>query len=586
MKTLIHRMGWMRLMGAMGAMAWLGLCAFTLFGQGINTRPGTGTGGGGTNSTLAVAVNGTVISGVATQVNLVGGTNTVLTPTNSSGKVSIGVHSSGGGGSSAGLTNKVNNLNGAATNLSMWGTLLGDPTFDGTVTLDNVVILSGETRLPTAAPSKLLRVDSAGIVTDAVVGNGLSFDGATVVLAGSATNGLNNGKADKLNGSVTNLTAYAGAKPGATIVPAPGSATNRWQVLDTNGVPSLYQDSNNVLTASSASIGAGSGLAAVTRWYSTNGSNYVEHNGGQNILTNSVILEETNATAGVRVLQPAGIGTNQAHAVALLPGQVVTFSGTAYVASNFPGLDGFAALTLPGAGPVLYGGDWIINEQFLGDCVGQAAGTLGSGPWKTQNSGTVPVPIAAIIGDPNWTGYLTQMTTQTTSGASAYMGVTSGGTNMCMTNGAGWVIARIRIGLTNSSGDVSTMRVGLGRVNHAAEMNTGAVIMSNTNVNTNTLVCVTAINGTSTFTYTSYVWTPMKWFNVGIYFDTTGTNAVFYAGTNASSMTAIATNITNLPGTASVNPWINTWRIAASSGLTPMTNYCDYYKMWARSDAP
>ena len=143
------------------------------------------------------------------------------------------------------------------------------------------------------------------------------------------------------------------------------------------------------------------------------------------------------------------------------------------------------------------------------------------------------------------------------------------------------------MGQTNVSGDVSTLRLGLGRNDGVAEPAFGAFVMINTNVNTNTLVCVTSINNARTFTYTTYTWTPMLWFNVAIYFDTSGTNAIFYAGSNATNMTAIATNTVNLPGAAlsNVNPWINTWRIASSGGLVRQTNYVDYYKFWARSDA-
>lgn len=55
-------------------------------------------GGGGTNSSVALAVNGAVISGAATQVNLVVGTNIFLTSTNNpNGTVSVGVHMNSAG---------------------------------------------------------------------------------------------------------------------------------------------------------------------------------------------------------------------------------------------------------------------------------------------------------------------------------------------------------------------------------------------------------------------------------------------------------------------------------------------------------
>lgn len=242
-----------------------------------------------------------------------------------------------------------------------------------------------------------------------------------------------------------------------------------------------------------------------------------------------------------------------------------------------------ARLGLPVSTPSPGGGDWIINDQFMGDAIVFTVGAIGSSPWRYAVTGTFP-PFPAPLNDGNLTGYLSLTSTQTASASVLYLGSSGNAQNMNLTNGELYLVTRIRVGQTNVSGDVSTLRIGITKGDTTTEPTYGAYFMVNTNVNTNTIVCVTARNSSRTFTYSPYVWTPMRWFNVGIYAN--DTNIVFYAGTNAASMTAIATNTTNLPGNgANMAPAIVNWRIASSGGLATQTNYVDWFRLWARSDA-
>jgi hypothetical protein len=497
-----------------------------------------------TNGVAAVWTNGVAV-GQATNIHFIWGTNVVLDVTNVSGRIDIRVNAAGQPtnpnqfATNAGILNLMTAARG--TNAAFWGagTNRGDWKIEGgSMYLQSLSALWFSNRWQIYEENDVLTFDNPilGAEVMEMEGTRVTMRGIFAILSGAVSNAV---------WVCTNATTGAGEWR-QTFQPATGNLTN-WSNIATGAMANIPSVDHLTNWANSISNLAQTKMAAL------------------DIMTNA-----HGVAGGIR----AGLGTNQ----------VWKFPPWASFATNY-GSSNTVEITVKPHRPfaivdatnIFYEDvEWqvIMDEEFLGDSQNTIASPANNiWNFNQATSGTAPTKQAPpLIADFAGVGSFSH--TAVGGRLAAVGGATIG--QMALTNCEVLGLMRVRYSHTNDGTDTYTMRAGLIDANTAiGEWNNGVYLLTNTNANTNSVVCVTARASTRTLTYTTVELPPntFRWW--GYWLDRTGTNMVFIEGPALTNLTSFATNTQNIVGlNALVTP---AWEVQRFAGSGARTNYIERY---------
>lgn len=434
--------------------------------------------------------------------------------------------------------------------------------------------------------------------TVVIDGSGVSGAGSNFVTTAQGTATITNGLylgQQGIQGSLYAWESVANANRRVLIMSPSG------YIWGTNGVPHLVLGSSYSPAADDTTLFGG----AANRWKGGYFKDFVRVDGSVNASTNvnAGFLRGTNITPSRAVVNGAdGILTNAAGtpdgtkflrddntyavpagggaALPAVPSQPASFGAIL-------GSDGVSTNWVPGG----EAGGWVVQEEFISRADVYAQGTsttIGNYNWENVSSGTLPsvssLPARqAAFGSE--IGMVSLIATQATSGKLFRLGQANSAALFYATNVEIFCYSSVYFGYTNTTSDVSVLRVGItdniSGAGATASGNNAVMFEQNTNA-TNTIMVRTSRSASQTVADTGYPYSVNTRLLVGFYVSRYWTNAVFYAGTNLASMTAIWTNSANIPGGAGMTPFFLSGRMTTSAGNIFQTNYIGSFYMWRK----
>ena len=582
------------------------------------TLAASGGGGGGGGSDIYFSTNGTQI-GYGTNFNFVNG----FTGFVSGATVTIGQNH--------GWENAISNLvntkqhgtailtnisgTGAITNLN-WSIIASTTNVNGVSNyvgaISNYVDTASSNRVRLAAGSGGITVSQSGsggvqtwTINDDDAGSGSSLSYAAIPtsgIVGGSTYGWTTNLSGNLMVIASNLTAnvhyFIDIRSAGYVASISNYQSFYFRDAGLGGISSfgtngsstleIWKDTptgltNAIMHGPEASLVVAGGPVLITNSLTRT----ITHIGGLTVATNGVTVgsgTNVNWTSGVTGYVSGAtlnLGIAASGGGGSLPGPTFTPSYGAQFESDGQSTNWTAV-----------GGGLIMSEEFWGDTRLISSGSinhLGSMPWWAIVAGTVPGGNFNPINLGSEIGMACLVTTQAASSILIYSGQSSGSgsSGMYLTNADTFAVFGFAVGQTNNSSEIGTFTFGLSdnKSSSSATLSPNNLLAFQVNTNsTNSLVCKTARSTTTTSTYTSATYNPVTRYFGGIYVSRWVTNAVFYFGTNLTSMVPIATNSSNLPlPSTPLDPFFLSGRMTTTSGAIRNTNFACSVYIWRKS---